>query len=510
MHFRVRPLPSPTNLDGYPPILLFFQRQDNVFDLKLVSQDGLFPFNRQLPIFNWYYPFDLHPSYELNPVLPFLDFERQQTQRCAAYLHVPFCDTICSFCPFTRGKYERDQDIQSYVEALVSEIEIKRSLIGRAAVDVVFVGGGTPSVLSPVQIELLGHALHTHFDTQKLVEFTFELEVKSVTREKLEAMRRIGVNRISFGAQTFSTKHRELFSLDATLGQIRETARMANEMFPYTNIDMIYGMAGQSPEDLSRDINEVLSLKSTTIDFYPLNNLAAQVRMHRRAHDSGLQHLPASQRTEYRRIIDQELRSQGYCRINGYSYTQAEGSNRAPIQHHRKFQYHDIIYGYHDDAMLGYGSSALTQLPGYNVYNHPDRSEYISRVTAGTLPWEAHGAGDCAEKGVVTFPYRGLLDKSRIPWNRVPSETLAALDDAVQAGLIVDANENYEITDRGWLFYVDLMYYLMPTEGKRWISNKIESQIQRGRECEQTDLEARIPVSLKSALTRAQTAASTS
>src|ERR1700704_4445726 len=195
-----------------------------MFDLKLIPQGGLFTFNRQLPFFNWYYPFDLHPANELNPVLPFLEFERHPPQRCAVYLHVPFCDTICSFCPFTRGKYDRDRDIESYVEALVGEIELKRTLIGRPTVDVIFVGGGTPSVLSPAQIEVLGEAIHTHLDTTNLVEFTFELEVKSVTREKLEAMRRIGVNRISFGAQTFSTRHRELFSLDATLGQIRETA----------------------------------------------------------------------------------------------------------------------------------------------------------------------------------------------------------------------------------------------------------------------------------------------
>jgi hypothetical protein len=63
--------------------------------------------------------------------------------------------------------------------------------------------------------------------------------------------------------------------------------------------------------------------------------------------------------------------------------------------------------------------------------------------------------------------------------------------------LVVDTNETYEVTERGWLFYVNLMYYLMPTEGKRWISNKIESQLQSGRECEDTALEELIPLSLE-------------
>lgn len=459
-----------------------------MFELNLVPRDGQIGFDRQLPFFNWYYPFDTRPDPILSPVLPFLEFERQPTQRSAAYFHVPFCDTICSFCPFTRGRYSRAQEIQSYVDALVAEIEIKRSLIGRAAVDVVFVGGGTPSVLSPAQIEMLGEAINTHLDTSKTVEFTFELEAKSVTREKLEAMQRIGVNRISYGAQTFSAVHRELFSLDATLDQVRNTAEMANEMFTYTNVDMIFGMAGQTPEDLSHDVQEALSLNTTTIDFYPLNNLAAQVRMHKRVLTSGLQHLSASQRMRYRLDIDRLLRQQGYRPINGYSYSRSEGSHQGLIQHHPKFQYHDIIYGYHDEALLGYGASALTQLPGYNVYNHADRDEYNSRVRAGTLPWEACGAGDTGEKGIVTFPYRGILEKSRIPWESVASETLTALDQALEAGLITNEKDSYLVTERGWLFYVNLMYYLMPSKGKQWVSDRIATQSSAGRVCEQTEL----------------------
>src|ERR1700741_2372501 len=471
------------NLNRVPQI------DESLFDLQLVARDGLFTFNRQLPFFNWDYPFDAHPDSILNPVLPFLEFERHPAQRSAAYFHVPFCDTICSFCPFTRGKYNREQEVQNYVEALVDEIELKRSLIGRTAVNVIFVGGGTPSVLTPTQIELLGEALHTHLDTENVVEFTFELEAKSVTREKLEAMRRIGVNRVSFGAQTFSTLHRKLFSLDATIGQLRNTAAMANDMFAYTNVDMIYGMAGQRPEDLSHDISEALDLETTTIDFYPLNNLAAQVRMHKQVHTLGLRHLSASQRMQYRRDIDQQLRAHGYHAINGYGYSRSEGLNQEPIQNRPRFQYHDIIYGYHDDAMLGYGASALTQVPGYNVYNHPDRDEYVSRVRAGAIPWEACGLGDCYEKGVVTFPYRGTLDKSRIPWERVPDETLAALEQAVTAGLIIAENDAYKVTASGWLFYVNLMYYLMPSKGKRWVSDRIAAQMGNGRECEETELE---------------------
>jgi oxygen-independent coproporphyrinogen-3 oxidase len=302
-------------------------------------------------------------------------------------------------------------------------------------------------------------------------------------------MQRIGVNRVSFGAQTFAAPHRALFSLDATISQIHDVAEMATEMFVYTNIDMIYGMAGQTTEDLYADVNQALSLRTTTVDFYPLNNLAAQVRMHHLAHKAGLRHLTAARRVQYRRAIDEHLRAQGYSPINGYSYSRTQKSNRATLQHQPKFQYHDILYGYHDDAVLGYGASALTQVPGYNVYNHVDRTEYVSRIRAGALPWEGFAVGDCSEKGIVTFPYRGSLKKSRIPWERVPAETHIAFTEAIEAGLIIDGSETYDLSQQGWLFYVNLMYYLMPAKGKRWISDRIAARISNGRECEHTVLE---------------------
>ncbi len=367
-----------------------------MFDLKLLPSRKLIKFNQQLPFFKWYYPFDTDEDRLPNPFLPLLAIKSLQTRRCAVYVHVPFCETICSFCPFTRGTYSSETEIQNYVAALPLEIDLKRRFVGRCKVDVIFVGGGIPSLLSPHQIESLGAAIHSNFDTRSLKEFTFESEVKSVTRGKLEAMHSIGVNRVSFGAQTFSDSYRKIFSLDASVAQVVNAAKLINERFDYTNVDMIYGMAGQTPKDLYQDAREALNLQTTTVDFYPLNNLAAQTRMHRTMRAVGLQHLPATERVQHRIRLDEFLRAQGYAPINGYSYSLAVGSQREVVQHSPKFYYHDVVYGYHDDAIIGYGSSALTQLPGYNLYNAADRADYVSRLLdKQILPFEAFAIPDC-------------------------------------------------------------------------------------------------------------------
>jgi anaerobilin synthase len=462
-----------------------------MFKLRLFPKQPVIKFDRQLPISNWTYPFHCDADLSADRLAPFSFPNRRRILRRAIYIHVPFCETICNFCPFRRDKYQQATELDEYITALVAEIDLKRQFLGRCKVDAIYVGGGTPSLLSPRQIEVLGAALVRNFDLTALSEFTFEVEVKSVSHEKLEAMRDIGVNRISFGAQTFSTQYRTLFNLDATPRQIRDAASLLNAMFPYTNVDLLYGMAGQNADQLRYDITAAVNLQTTTIDVYPINNLAASRSMHLALARAKLDFLPATKRLEFRIYLDKLFRELGYAPISGHSYAIADEVHNkplGPVQHYPKFLYHDILYGYHDDEIIGYGSSALSQMPGFNLCNLANRHTYISElVTKRALPHISFGPIAAPERGVVFFPYRGGLKKSRVAWGEVPNETLAALRQALDAELIVDRGERYEVTRIGWLFYVNLMYYLMRETGKHSISNVIERK-QAGRSRENTDL----------------------
>ena len=100
----------------------------------------------------------------------------------------------------------------------------------------------------------------------------------------------------------------------------------------------------------------------------------------------------------------------------------------------------------------------------------------------------AHDVGKAMEKGVVTFPYRGLLVKSRICWESVPQDTLEALSQLVRAGLVVEHPETFTLTEAGWLYYVNLMYFLMPGNAKLWLSGEVSARISAGHDCEATEL----------------------
>lgn len=460
-----------------------------VFDLKLTHLSASHPFTRQLPLFNWHYPFDAPTVSVPDPLLPLTG--PRASQRRSLYFHIPFCETICSFCPFRRELYHSASDLSLYVDTLLQEIALKSSYLGRCAVDAIFVGGGSPSILTPEQIRSLGRAINDHFDLATLAEFTFEIEVKSVTREKLSAMKDIGVNRISFGAQTFLPRYRDLFGLSATVEQIFLAAALIREMFPYVNVDMLYGMAGQSLEELARDVYSICSLNTTTIDFYPINNFAAPPVFHKQIREAGLPYLSATVRHQYRVKIHDIMSRYGHVPISGYCYS-LEGAgltyHGSPIQHNPKFLYHDMVYGHHDDEILGYGAAAISQLPGYNLYNSPDLHTYAEAIGHDRLCHQAFATSDCPERGIVLFPYRGEVEKLKILWDKIPRETADAFVSALERGLILEHPDRYVLSPLGWLYYVDLMYYLMPTAGKQWLTNVIEMRTAAGRTCGDTEL----------------------
>ncbi len=442
-------------------------------------QPTLLKFDRQLPTYNWLYPFDFDeqkiadPSAALEQLAP--DIGRR-----ALYIHIPFCETICSFCPFVRGEYSSEDELDQYVRALIKEIEIKHRYQGiRAApIECIYFGGGTPSVLRVEHFYQLGEALHRYFDLSQLKEFTMECEVKSVTLEKLKAWQDIGVTRTSFGVQTFHPKYRELFHLTASVDQIRRVAGWVNERFESTNVDMIHSIGGQTLDELLQDADDVNELQTTTVDYYTLNNGVAQPRMHRAFAEHNLQPLSAHTRLSYRMYLNEYLRSRGYVPNNSYSFTRSTaqpGSPRVVIQRDPLFLYQDITYGYDDDCIDAYGSGGRGYFGQFTTCNIDNRGQYIARLLSDKPQnwFTAYRCLEGANKGVVYFPYRGVLEKRRVDWTTVEAEVRATLDEAVKNGLAVEKEDCYELTDTGWLYAVNFMYLLMPASHQSVLSESI-------------------------------------
>ena len=130
------------------------------------------------------------------------------------YLHIPFCQAICSYCNFNRGLLD-GQLKRQYVDAL--EQEIRRT--PRGAADTIFFGGGTPSLLEPTEVERLIRACRETFDLSGGAEITLETNPETATPERLAAFREAGINRLSFGVQSFDDEELK------RLGRLHSSAR---------------------------------------------------------------------------------------------------------------------------------------------------------------------------------------------------------------------------------------------------------------------------------------------
>ena len=169
------------------------------------------------------------------------------------YIHIPFCSSRCSYCDFATGLYQRDL-AERYVDALVKEIEEGGEGDRGFTVDTIFFGGGTPSLLSPAQVDRILASLHD-----------------SVTLESLSAFRHLGINRASFGAQTFDDAALARLGRSHTAAETLKTFHDLRESgFENVSFDLIAGLPGQTLTHWEENIAKALALRPEHLSFYLL------------------------------------------------------------------------------------------------------------------------------------------------------------------------------------------------------------------------------------------------
>ena len=184
------------------------------------------------------------------------------------YLHIPFCSSRCSYCDFATGLYQTEL-AERYVRALVAEIQASR--YSGELVDTIYFGGGTPSLLAPAQLERIISSIYERFAVDPAAEVTLEINPGSVTDEKLRAFRSLGVNRASFGAQTFDDAElAKLGRSHSSADTLKTFSSLRNAGFDNVSFDLIAGLPGQTLAGWQRNINQALDLNPEHLSFYLL------------------------------------------------------------------------------------------------------------------------------------------------------------------------------------------------------------------------------------------------
>ncbi len=216
--------------------------------------------------------------------------------KAGIYIHIPFCKSRCSYCDFATDVYRGNDAVERYVAALCAEItdyglritnEKSQIPNPKPQIETLYFGGGTPSLLSAIQLEKIIEAVHKKFAVEPEIEFTLEMNPATVTAEKLRDFRSLGVNRASFGVQTFNDRALKLLARGHDAADARRTFELLRASgFDNISFDLIGGLPGQTFADWEKNLTEALRLNPEHLSLYLLEihegtPLAQQIRAHR-------------------------------------------------------------------------------------------------------------------------------------------------------------------------------------------------------------------------------------
>jgi oxygen-independent coproporphyrinogen-3 oxidase len=191
-------------------------------------------------------------------------------QPAGIYIHIPFCKSRCSYCDFATGIYQSEL-AEQYVAALLVDLKTTRQRQPPRVVDTIYFGGGTPSMLSPNQIGRILKTVHACFEISSAAEITMEINPGSVTDPILREFKNAGVNRASFGAQTFDDGElARLGRAHNSTDTVKTFDALRRASFDNISFDLIAGLPGQSMSTWERNVERALALGPEHLSFYLL------------------------------------------------------------------------------------------------------------------------------------------------------------------------------------------------------------------------------------------------
>ncbi len=185
------------------------------------------------------------------------------------YVHVPFCKSKCIYCDFYSIAVQ--SLIPDYIEAIKKEIVLRKNQLNDKNISTIYFGGGTPSILSIAQTDEIFSTIRQNYNITKNAEITFEANPENLDREYLSQLRKIGINRLSIGIQSFDNEILKFLKRRHTAEKAIECVNSANELgFNDISIDLIYGIDGLSNKMWEQELEIATSLPITHISCYCL------------------------------------------------------------------------------------------------------------------------------------------------------------------------------------------------------------------------------------------------
>ncbi|MDZ5712224.1 radical SAM family heme chaperone HemW [Jeotgalibacillus haloalkalitolerans] len=289
----------------------------------------------------------------------------------AVYIHIPFCHHICHYCDFNKV-FMKNQPVDEYIEMLIQEMRTTQK--GTQSMKSIFVGGGTPTALSAAQLEKLCTGIQSVFDITEDTEYTFEANPGDLSKDKISVLKAYGVNRLSFGVQSFNDRLLEKIGRNHRSEDVYRSVKEAQEEgFSNISIDLIYALPEQTLEDFEDTIDRALELDLPHYSGYSLivepktvfYNLMRKGRLPLPGEDA--------EAAMYDLLMDKMA---------------AKGLHQYEISNFAKPGFeslHNLTY-WENESYYGFGAGAHGYVNGVRYSNIGPVSKYIQSLKDGKLP----------------------------------------------------------------------------------------------------------------------------
>ena len=358
------------------------------------------------------------------------------------YVHIPFCRSKCIYCGFYSVASERLKE--AFIQALCTEIDLRKNYIDTRHVSTLYFGGGTPSCLSLSEIRQVTEKLENVYDIVPEAERTIEVNPEDLNIEKLKGWKVLGFNRLSIGVQSFQDDLLKMIHRRHTSRQVMEGIEIAkNQGFENISIDLIIGLPGQSVDILHQDLTLALQLEIDHISVYMLSVDAGSVL--EKKYSKGLYCPPSEEElTEKYELVVQMLKNAGYEHY--------EISNFARKQ---KYSFHNTSY-WHQKPYIGFGPAAHSYNLISRQWNISNLKSYIENLSNGMLDFDREELSD------VNKYNEYIMTNFRTMWG-IKAENLRRkygfawehffrqMADYLERGWAVEKQGAYILTERGWL-----------------------------------------------------------
>jgi len=359
------------------------------------------------------------------------------------YIHIPFCKSKCLYCDFN-SYAGREMLIEPYFNALMKEIEIYAGSLEGCLIKTVFIGGGTPSFVDASYISDLLNACRRNFNLQKDAEISIEANPGTLSRKKLELYMKAGINRLSIGLQAWQNKILKSIGRIHTIEEFLTNFRQArDEGFKNINIDLIFGLPGQTMTDWKETVDGVAGLNPEHVSCYSLK---------------------IEEGTPFGEMLERGEISQAEDELDRemYYYVKEKLTNKG-MKHYEisNFAYpgfeckHNLIY-WKAEEYIGIGAGSHSYINGERYNNVYDICSYIKEVKNDRIPLENIERIDMQDRlsefvilglrlteGISTLEFR---EKFGCDISDVYGRQLTEL---TERGLIEQSGSNIMLTSKG-------------------------------------------------------------